>query len=52
MKHLLKRAIKDCLPYAKEGAVASYIPELSKADPNDFGICIISKEGKIGRAHV
>ena len=47
MKHLLKRAIKDCLPYAKEGAVASYIPELSKADPDDFGICIISKEGKI-----
>ena len=47
MKHLLKRAIKDCMPYVKEGAVASYIPELSKADPNDFGICIISKEGKI-----
>ena len=41
MKHLLKRAIKDCMPYVKEGAVASYIPELSKADPNDFGICII-----------
>ena len=47
MKHLLKRAIKECLPYAKEGTVASYIPELSKADPDDFGICIISKEGKI-----
>jgi glutaminase len=47
MKNLLKRAIKECLPYAKEGKVASYIPELSKADPEDFGICIISKEGKI-----
>ena len=47
MKNLLKRAIKECLPYAKEGKVASYIPELSKADPDDFGICIISKEGKI-----
>ena len=50
MKHLLERAIKECLPYAKEGKVASYIPELSKADPNDFGIYIISKEGKIDRA--
>lgn len=47
MKNLLKRAIKECLPYAKEGKVASYIPELSKANPDDFGICIISKEGKI-----
>ena len=47
MKQLLEKVIKDCLPYTKEGKVASYIPELSKADPSDFGICIISKEGKI-----
>ena len=47
MKHLLERAVNDCLPYTKEGRVASYIPELSKADPNALGICIISKEGKI-----
>lgn len=35
--------------YAKlsEGAVASYIPELSKANPDHFGICLASVEGKI-----
>ena len=47
MKHLLEKTIKSCAPYSKEGAVATYIPELAKADPDDFGICIISKEGKI-----
>ena len=27
--------------------MASYIPELAKANPEDFGICIVSKEGEI-----
>jgi glutaminase len=31
----------------KEGAVADYIPELSKADPNWFGICIATRDGHI-----
>jgi glutaminase len=29
-----------------DGQVATYIPELSKADPDDFGICIASAEGQ------
>ncbi|MEQ1748342.1 MAG: glutaminase A [Prosthecobacter sp.] len=30
-----------------EGAVADYIPELSKADPNWFGICIATRDGHV-----
>ena len=30
--------------------MASYIPELAKANPEDFGICIVSKEGEIAFA--
>src|SRR4029078_2194575 len=30
-----------------DGAVATYIPELAKADPNWFGICIATTDGKI-----
>jgi glutaminase len=29
----------------KEGEVASYIPELAKADPNWFGICLVTMDG-------
>ncbi len=45
MKELLEKTLKSCAPYTSMGAVASYIPELSKANPNDFGICIIGKDG-------
>ena len=27
------------------GEVASYIPELTKADPNWFGICLVTMDG-------
>src|SRR6266699_6236750 len=30
-----------------EGEVASYIPELSKVDPNDFAICLVSVDGQV-----
>ncbi len=30
-----------------DGSLASYIPELTKADPNWFAISIITKEGEI-----
>lgn len=33
-----------------DGAVATYIPELSKADPNDFGICMVTADGHVFRA--
>ena len=31
----------------KEGHVADYIPELSKVDPNLFGICIATRDGHV-----
>ena len=31
----------------REGAVADYIPELSKVDPNLFGICIATRDGHL-----
>ena len=30
-----------------EGKVATYIPELSKADPKDFGICLATVDGRV-----
>ena len=30
-----------------EGDVATYIPELGKADPDDFGICIVTADGSV-----
>lgn len=30
-----------------EGTVANYIPELALANPNWFGICVVTKEGQI-----
>src|SRR5262245_66204648 len=46
--HELQRAIEDL--YARyrptsHGEIATYIPELSKADPDDFGISIVTTEG-------
>ena len=33
-----------------EGEVATYIPELGKADPKDFGICLVTVGGHVFRA--
>lgn len=32
---------------SNEGEVATYIPELGKADPHDFGICIATADGRV-----
>ncbi len=42
MEKLLQKIIRECYPYTRNGKVATYIPELAKADPNEFGICTIS----------
>lgn len=33
-----------------DGEVATYIPELGKADPRDFGICLVTVDGRVFRA--
>ena len=41
MKEQLERILAECRPYIDRGEVASYIPELAKADKNEFGICVL-----------
>jgi glutaminase len=32
------------------GVVATYIPELSKANPDDFGVCLVTSDGRVFEA--
>jgi glutaminase len=34
----------------EEGSVATYIPELSKANPDDFGVCLVTADGRVFEA--
>lgn len=45
MQELLKILVEKHRPATKLGKVASYIPELEKANPNDLGVCILDDEG-------
>jgi glutaminase len=48
--HELQRTIESLHSRYKplgDGELASYIPELTKADPDDFGICIATAEGAV-----
>jgi glutaminase len=52
-KHELQRTIEelhDRYQPLREGQVASYIPELQKANPEHFGICIATAEGAVFEA--
>jgi len=49
-KHELQDVIEDLHgKYAPliDGTVATYIPELGKANPKDFGICLVSADGRV-----
>lgn len=50
MKELLNKVLKDCFSYIERGSVASYIPELAKANKNEFGICVIPNSDEIAFA--
>lgn len=50
MNKLLNDVIESCRKYIKTGEAASYIPELAKADTNEFGICVMDVEGNISFA--
>lgn len=45
MNTIFSNIIEDSRKYTSLGNVASYIPELSKANPNDLGICAIDING-------
>ena len=44
MKTILEEILHNCSQYTGDGNVATYIPELAKANPDDFGICIVSED--------
>lgn len=45
MNELLNEILRDCHPYIGQGKLADYIPELTKADTERLGICVISEGG-------
>lgn len=47
MQQQLDEWVLEYRKYTASGATASYIPALQKADPDAFGICLISSDGKI-----
>ena len=47
MNNLLNDVLSKCSKYTKDGKVANYIPELAKANADDFGMCIISQDDNI-----
>ena len=46
MKELLKQIAAQCAVYTKQGRVATYIPELSNADPDKLGICVFTENAE------
>ncbi len=46
MEQLLQNILQECRQETAKGHVATYIPELAKADPNQLGICLVDGEGK------
>ena len=42
--------MRECSAYTQQGAVATYIPELAKANINEFGICVVSNNNEVNSA--
>lgn len=42
----LASIVEECRKYTKDGRVASYIPELAKADPDRLGVYIKTEDGE------
>ena len=47
MTELLCEVLEKCSAYIAQGKVADYIPELAKADRNEFGICVLTADGSL-----
>ena len=46
MQAILEQVVNECKKYIAEGKVANYIPELAKADVNQFGIYAVDYDQK------
>lgn len=49
-QELLENLIENNRSYTQDGAVADYIPELGKANPEDIAIAVVTGEGEIVEA--
>lgn len=47
MTELLNKIISECYPCIENGKLASYIPELAKANKNDFGISLVTNDNQL-----
>lgn len=45
MQQILDQLTIECAEYTKRGALANYIPELAKVDPNKLGAYVITRDG-------
>ena len=45
MERMLGRILEECKSYTKQGALASYIPELAKANAEDLGVYLMTNDG-------
>lgn len=45
-QNILDATYKSVCALKNEGAVATYIPELAKVDPDQFGVCLTTKTGE------
>lgn len=50
IQNAVNEAIEYARPYIPQGTVASYIPELAKADGNMLGICVKTADGRTYKA--
>ncbi len=50
MQNILNDALDYARKYVHEGNVATYIPELKKANPNHLGVCLITSDNSIHHA--
>ena len=50
MEELLQQILQECRPYTGQGALASYIPELARQDPDRLGIAVFHKDGNLVEA--
>ena len=50
LDEVLEKLVEECREYIPYGNLATYIPELAKADKNQLGIVVVGTNGKIYRA--
>lgn len=46
MEGSLEQLLEECRPYARQGRVATYIPELAKGDIDDLGVYVLYSDGR------